>query len=74
VTGDFIPAAALYRLLDNIVWAERLRTDPREFAHIIRDGANFTPDLDAEDIATLARIAAGYGYEDDPRCVAVVES
>jgi|SRR5882724_4797786 len=52
-----IPVERLLRLLDAIV--SLVRTDPSMFSHFVHNGWNFTPDLDLENVATMARIASG---------------
>lgn len=64
-----IPQALLLRLLRNTISAElSLNTDPevthRSFMwHMGEGGWVFSPSYDLEDISTLARIAAGEGWE-----------
>lgn len=57
-----IPNHTLIRLLDNLVGAQ-LREKPDTFKFWMRDGICLTPDLDDQDVATLARIASQETYE-----------
>ncbi len=63
--GVSIPVSALVRLLDNILEASGdAGTEQGRFNHWMRDGISLTPDLDLQDVATLARILAGERYDD----------
>lgn len=60
-----IPTTDLLRLLDHIIGADRLRSEP-ERIRVADDGFGADYDeLDPQSFATLARIAAGEAWEDE---------
>lgn len=59
-----ISQTRLYRLLRAIVGPEY---DAERFNFQAASGFSFTPDIDIQDIATLARIASGESWEGNVR-------